>query len=301
MTQNLARVIASAVQLGMLCALAGGQGTPQQSAIELVRQTVENEIRSNNGGAKFMFKDYRESPRGSQTKLIVETADATAGMLIAVNGKPLTPEQRAAEEARLDGLAHNPADLRKKQKAEREDTERTVKIMQALPDAFIYHREGAEVGSQGVGNPGDTLVKLTFRANPKYMPPSHTEQVLTGMAGYILIDENRHRIAKIDGTLFKDVEFGWGILGRLDKGGRFVVQQGTVGNGDWEVTRMDLDFIGKVLLFKKLVIKSNESFSDFRPAPPNLTFAQAVELLKKQQGQLAENGGQGASESRDPK
>lgn len=279
--------------------LVCAQEVPAESPTELVRQTVENEIRSNNDGVKFMFKDYRETPRGSQTKLIAETKDGTAGLLVAMDGNPLTPEQRHLEEARLDFLVHNPAELKRKQKSEREDTDHTTRIMKALPDAFLYQRDGTETGSEGIGKPGDELVRLSFKPNPRYIPPTHTEQVLTGMSGYILIDANLHRIAKIDGTLYKDVGFGWGILGRLDKGGRFLVQQGTVGDDRWEVTRMDLSFTGRELLFKKLVIKSKETFSDFRPAPSNLTFAQGVELLKKQQAELAENHQQPAPENHD--
>lgn len=256
---------------------------------ELVRETVQNEIRSNNDGEKFSFRDRKETIRGSQEKLIVETREGTAGLLIANDGKPLTADQKQAEQMRLDSLVHNPAELKKKQKSDREDTEHASRIMNALPDAFIFQNDGKERGSEGLGNPGDELVRLNFRPDPKYVPPTHTEQVLTGMQGYILIDANKKRIAKIDGTLFKEVNFGWGILGRLDKGGHFLVQQGTVGEGCWEVTRMDLSFTGKELLVKKLTIKSNEFFSDFRAAPSNLTFAQGVELLKKQQAELLEN------------
>jgi len=53
------------------------------------------------------------------------------------------------------------------------------------------------------------LVRLKFRPNPKYSPPSHVEQILTGLEGYLLIDADQHRIAKIDGTLGKEVGFGW--------------------------------------------------------------------------------------------
>jgi hypothetical protein len=138
-----------------------------------------------------------------------------------------------------------------------------------------------------MGSPGDELVRLSFRSNPSYNPPSRAEQVLMGMRGFVLIDRSQKRIAKIDGTLFKDVTFGWGIFGRLDKGGRFVVQQGVVADRDWEITRLDISFTGKELLLKKIVIKSSESFSDFRPAPQNLNFAQGVEWLKKQQAKSA--------------
>ena len=115
------------------------------------------------------------------------------------------------------------------------------------------------------------------------------EQVLTGLQGYILIDADQHRIAKIDGTLGKDVGFGWGILGRLDRGGHFLVQQAEVIPGRWDVTHMSVSFTGKELLFKSINISFDEAFHNFRPAPSNLSFAQGVELLKKQGAEIAEN------------
>jgi hypothetical protein len=262
---------------------------PAESPVELVRRTVQRETAPGNSNVRAIFLDRKETPHGSQTKLIVETRDGMAGMLIAINDKPLTPEQRQGEEARLSDLAHNPEALKKKQKSEKEDAERETRIMKALPDAFLYEPDVSTVGTQTIGKPGDQLVRLKFRPNPKYTPPSHVEQVLTGMQGYLLIDADQHRIARIDGTLTKEVGFGWGILGHLDRGGHFLVEQTEVIQGDWEVTHMSLSFTGKELLFKSLNIRSDEVFSDFRPAPSNLNFAQGVELLKKQEAELAEN------------
>jgi hypothetical protein len=102
------------------------------------------------------------------------------------------------------------------------------------------------------------------------------------MSGHLLVDATQNRIAEIDGTLSKEVGFGWGILGHLDPGGRFLVRQADVGDHQWEVTHLELSFTGKVLLFKKLAIQSNDTFSDFHSVSPNLTFAQGVELLKKE-------------------
>ncbi len=258
-----------------------------ESPIELVRRTVEGEIGTGNG-AKAMFTDHKGTPQGSQTKLVVETREGMAGMLVAIDNKPLSPAQRQAEEARLEGLVNNPEGLKRKQRSEKEDTEHVTRIMKALPDAFLYESDGSAVGNQEIGKPGDQLVRLKFRPNPKYNPPSHVEQVLIGMQGYLLIDANQHRIAKMDGTLTKEVSFGWGILGHLDRGGHFLVEQAEVIPGDWEVTYMSLSFTGKELLFKSINIKSDEAFSNFRLAP-NLSFAQGVDLLKKQQAELAEN------------
>jgi hypothetical protein len=249
---------------------------------ELVRQAVANEVKSNTGpGLHFMFKDQRQTAHLTQTKLIVETREATAGMVIEQNGRRLTPQEQQAEEARLENYARNPDELNKKRKQEKEDADRTERILRALPDAFLYEADGTQPGTESVGRSGHELVRLKFRPNPNYSPPTHVEQVLTGMAGHLLIDAEEKHIAEIDGVLQKEVGFGWGILGHLDRGGRFLVQQADVGDGHWEVTRMQLSFTGKILLFKKLSIRSSDLFSGFEPVPGDLTFAQGVELLKQ--------------------
>jgi len=273
-----------AALLSGICLPSGFAEDPANVApADIVRRAVHNEIASNqSSGMHFRFKDEKRTPQLSQTKLMVETSDATAGLLIMQNGQPLTPQQRREEEARLANYVQSPQDLRKKKKQEKEDTEHTERILRALPDAFLYQRDGTEPGRQGLGAPGDELVRLNFRPNPDYNPPSHVEQVLTGMSGNLLIDTAQNRIAEINGTLSKEVEFGWGILGHLDPGGRFLVQQADVGEHQWEVTHMQLSFTGKVLFVKKISMHSNDTFSDFHPVPRDLTFAQGVDLLKKE-------------------
>ena len=264
--------------------------SPSLAPAELVRKTVQNEVKAaTDDSVRYMFRSRKETPRGTQTKLYVQTRDAMVGLLIALNDKPLTPEQRQAEESRVERLLKNPAELQHKRKQEKDDEERTTRIMKALPDAFLYQYDGTETGKQGVGAPGDELVRLRFRSNPNYNPPSRVEQVLAGMQGVLLIDAKRNRVAKIEGTLFRDIGFGWGILGHLDKGGHFLVEQTSVPGNGWEISHMNLNFTGKIMMFKRLTIKSDEVYSDFRPVPRNLTFAQGFALLKKQEALLAEN------------
>jgi hypothetical protein len=137
------------------------------------------------------------------------------------------------------------------------------------------------------------LVVLKFHPNPSYEPPSRVEQVLTGMQGEVMVDTQCNRLASIDGTLFRDVGFGWGILGHLDKGGHFLVQQQEAVDKYWTISSMKLDITGKVLLVKTLVFKMTEVFSDFKPMPKDITFAQAIDLLTKEESISAENSSAG--------
>ncbi|MGA9508351.1 MAG: hypothetical protein WBV55_06870 [Candidatus Sulfotelmatobacter sp.] len=259
------------------------------ACLELVRETAANEIAANNNSAKHMFRARKQTPQGSQTRLYVETRDAMAGMTIAYNDKPLAPRDMQNENGRLAGLASNTEQLRRKHAQEQENADRTLRIVKALPDAFLYQYDGEEPRDDHLGGPGRVLLRLKFRPNPAYQPPTHAEQVLVGMNGFLVIDPVARRIAQIDGTLFREVAFGWGILGHLDPGGHFLVEQRDVGNGCWEVSRMSLNFSGKILLFKSLAIKSEEVFSDFRRVPDGTTFAQGVELLKAEEVKLAQN------------
>jgi hypothetical protein len=292
MAPSIAHSIAhtSAWILLLSAASFAGQSTVSsyRDPLELVREAVQNEIKAaNDDTARFLFRGTKTTPQGSTTRLYVETKEATAGLVIAYNGKPLTREQRQAEEARVERFIHHPEELKRKREQERASDERTMRILRALPDAFLFEYAGAEPASTGIGRAGATLVKLKFRPNPRYEPPTRVEEVLTGMRGYVLVDAVRYRIASIDGTLFKPVGFGWGILGHLDRGGRFLVQQQEVGNNFWEISSMSLSFTGKILLFKNLSISSTEVFSGFKRVPSDLTFTQAVELLKKEESTVS--------------
>jgi hypothetical protein len=264
--------------------------TPEGSPLDLVRATVANEVAAaNNTQTKHMFRSYRQTPKGSQTRLYVETDEAMAAMLIAVNDRPLTEQQRKAEADHMIWLMSTPDQLRKKHAREKEDEERSLRIVKALPEAFLYQYSGTENGAAGMGAAGSPLLKLKFTPNPAYSPPSHVEQVLDGMQGYLLIDSQARRLAKIDGTLFREVTFGWGIIGHLNQGGHFIVQQGDLGDGTWGITEMKLDITGKILLFKGLSYMSDESLSDFQRMPESLTFAQGVEMLRTAQDKWAHN------------
>jgi hypothetical protein len=284
------RLIRSLVRASALLALVSASFAEQPSEIsayhdplDLVRKAVQNEVKAaNDESARFSFRGIKTTPKGSTTRFYAETKDATAGLVVAYDGKPLTPQQRHEEEARVERFIHNPNELQKKHEQERANAEHTLRIVRALPDAFLFEYAGAEQGSESMGRAGDPLVKLTFQPNPRYQPPSHVEEVLTGMQGYILVDVVRFRIASIDGTLFKQVGFGWGILGHLDRGGRFVVHQREVGENSWDLSSITLNFTGKILLLKNLVVNSTEVFSDFKRVPSDLTFPQAIELLKKE-------------------
>jgi len=289
MLPRLNSLACALVALLALVSFAPAQTTIQSgSANDLVRRVIANEDRSSKGGPRYRYKIREVKPERIVTKELIETNDGSVARLIAVNDLPPTPAQRASDEKKLDQLLNDPEVRRDRQKEQAEDERRTRLMVHALPDAFLYRFDGTEVVN------GVALTRLDFQPNPDFDPPSRETMVYKGMRGHMWIEPKAERLVRIDATLFDDVTVGWGILGRLHKGGHFLVEQSQIGPSRWETTRMQLDFVGKALLFKTIKIKEDERAFDFRQVAPNLTLAQGIEQLRRSDQIVAESTTSGA-------
>lgn len=254
-------------------AQAPSNPAPEQDPNALVRTVVYNELHAPVGTEFHAWKEKQVKPNRTTTKQYVETPDGLLGRLLTINGKPLAGNDLSKEDARINRLL-DPRQMQQKRKQQKEDENRTRKIVGALPDAFIYKETGTEEKN------GHTLVHLRFTPNPNFSAPNKETLVLQGMEGDITVDSTAMRLVKIDGTMMKDVSIGWGIIGHLDKGGRFEVQQSEVDKGEWEVIYMRLNFTGKALIFKTIRIDEADTSYDFHKVP-KMSVADAINYLKK--------------------
>lgn len=256
---------------------------PDPQARALVRTIVANELRQQeNDKSHWMFKLRKVTSKGTRLQQVITTNQGNLARTLLINDQPLTAEQKRAEEEKIHNILTDPDLQRKRLKQEKEDNDRALLMIRALPNAFFYR----EIGREG------DVVKFQFRPDPDYKPQSHEESVYTGMAGQLWLNVSQSRLQRIDAHLFHDVDFGWGILGRLYKGGSFMVQQEQVDGSHWDTTKMTLDLTGKALLFKSLSFQEQEYESDFHRVPDNVTLMQGVDLLNKGIPQVAEKSGQ---------
>jgi hypothetical protein len=226
---------------------------------DLVQRAIENQLKNTTRQQYSTWKERDVKPRGTVVRQLVETPGGVLGRTIEKDGKPLTPDERQKEDDRVNRLL-DPDQMKAKAKEQKEDEERTVKMLHAIPDAFIFtYAENSKAAN------GDNLVHIRFTPNPDFDPPSRECLVFQGMQGDMMVDVTQTQLAKIDGTLFKDVTIGWGIIGRLDKGGRFVVEQQEVYKDHWDQTHMILDFTGKALLIKTIKIQEESTAWAFHP------------------------------------
>jgi hypothetical protein len=250
---------------------------PPGDPVELVRAASWNELHASGSKHPVRFRIRKQDETGSTTKEIVETPDGDVARLVAVNDKPLTPEREQAERARLDNLLAHPELQAHRHKKEQQDSNRSNEMVRLLPDAFIYTYRGIE------NTPDGPAWRLSFVPNDKFIPPDREAQVYHGMAGELWIDCRQKRLARLDAHLIADVDFGWGVIGRLYKGGTILVVQKDVGENHWENIHLKLDLTGKILMVHSVTFRSTEDSSDFQPVPVNMSYKDAIHMLESEQ------------------
>jgi hypothetical protein len=236
---------------------------------DLLRRAVAKE-KLGDKDEYFAWMDRLQKPRGTVTKLMVDTPQGILARTLAVNDKPLSAEERQQDDDRINRLLDDRA-MRDKAKKQREDQQHIERLLLALPDAFQCQYATADHD--------DSNLRLECAPNPRFSPPNYESQILQGMKTVILIDRKEKRIARIEGTLFKDVTFGWGFLGRLNRGGHIEITQARVADNHWGMTRMDLTFVGRIVVVKPFNIAETEASWDYRSVP-RMSVAQALEFLR---------------------
>jgi hypothetical protein len=274
-----ASLLAGALFLGAVSEAPGQtlsqSGNPAIDPAKIVRDASWNELHSPRPGRSFSYRQHKVDPKGSVVKLIVETKDGDVARLLERDGKPLPPEEEQAEVDRLNNLLAHPEIQEHRHKKEQEDSARGDEMVRMLPDAFLYTFEGMVEGPSGL------CYRLKFRPNPAFTPPDREGEVYHGMVGELWVDQSQLRLAKIDAHLISDVNFGWGVLGRLYKGGSILVQNADMGLHHWETIHLKLNLKGKLLMLKSVDYSTTEDFSDFQIQPEELGYQEAIRLLEK--------------------
>jgi hypothetical protein len=263
-----ALVLTSSLFFAFLSFAQTSDGRP--SASEFVRQIIDNELQAEkNDHSHWMLRLQTRKSGTTEVREVVETKAGDLDWLISVNGKPLPEDQQRERERGLQRLMSNPAELKKSKRETDEDQARSQRLLKMLPDALVF-----EYGEQR----GD-LVKLKFKPNSHFRPPSHEAAVVHAMEGVLWVNGRQKRLVEISGRLTRPVKFGGG---HLDAGGHFYVKQEELQPGYWELTVLDVDMKGKALFFKTIGVREEIRRSMFRRVRDDLTAAQGANLLYQQ-------------------
>jgi hypothetical protein len=240
----------------------------------LMRNVAWNELQARKHPA-YSYEDRLQqvTPGGSRTTLQIQTRQGLVSRLIEVNGKPPTEKQCRSNLDLLNRIAASPALQNSRLRSQQSEMRRIETLFAEMPQAFLFGYEGKEKTTG--------LIRIRYWPNPAFHPHSRVGGVLLGLQGTLWVDPSSQRIARIQGSLNKAVTFGWGILARLDRGGRFVLEQSRIPDGTWYESLLSVRFTGTILIFKRLNANVKQIFSSYKPLAPGLTVAQAVDILER--------------------
>lgn len=251
------------------CALWASQQGSDPAAVELVRQAVNAELDANRTDKSIWM--YRESDVTNEKNAVyttVETTQGTLRRLIELNGHPLSPQATANEKRRIENYIHDPAAQARARRASAHDDAQAEELLKMLPAAFLWTKAG-ETGDEET---------LSFRPNPNFDPPDMQSRVMGIMAGEMVISRDGHRIRTLRGRLTDDVKIGWGILGRLDRGGTFDVERRLVGEHHWQITETHVHIGGHALIFHNIGQQEDDVKTEWKPSTAQTLDEAAAQL-----------------------
>jgi hypothetical protein len=208
-------------------------------------------------GFYLRYLQHEVNQKGDQLRDLIETPGGTVARLIERDGHPLTPEQDAAERARLNATMASP-----------EDFARHVQ--------WSYAPGQPQLPGRSSGEP--ELVVLDFKPDPKWSAPSMQAELLTGLEGRIWIDARTQRMVHLEAKVFRAVNVGWGFLAHVYPGGSIAMDQIAAGNNRWIVRHMAQQFTVRALLVKDVKQQAISDTSDYR-AVPAMSYQDAIKAL----------------------
>jgi hypothetical protein len=252
----------------VLPSLAYGQ---ENDARSFVRSVVANELKADaNDHSKWMYLDDNKVPDGHTVKIVIQTAHGDLSKTLKANGRALTPDEQRADEGKIDDFV-NDASVREKQKRDHErDGEKAAALTKLLPGAFLWSISDRNV----------ELTTLSFKPDPKFDPPDRESRVFAAMEGTMVVHTSQKRIQQLKGQLTHDVNFGYGLLGKLEKGGTFEIERQQLKPGIWAITQTHIHIQGHALIFKSISEEQDEVTSNYHPTPPGLGLEDAAKMLK---------------------
>jgi hypothetical protein len=235
----------------------------------LMADACYNEVHQREQNALWASQVERRTADHVYLEEEIETVEGPIHRLISVDGHEPSPSERKQNDDRLRDLMQNPKARLAAKKNREADEKKFGELLRVMPDVFLYENQGNHEG----------LEKLAFHPNPAFAPKTYEEIALHAMSGVILIDLDEKRIARFSGTLTEQVDFGFGVIGQLKKGGTVEVNRIKLSPGIWKTTSSKIDINGRIVLFKTISKQQNETHSEFKRVDPDTNIPQALQQI----------------------
>ena len=266
-------VLVIALQPLILCARLAAQVSQPDSATQTVNQMAHAEADAWKIRQHFLYRSKERSKRTNGRlwdEVVVETLDGSMQRLLSEDGKPLSDNQRNAEDQRITYLANHPGEFRRKTQRRKDDEARMPELLRDIPSIFLFNAVSSE---------GD-YTHIAFQPNPSFHERSYQDRVVHAMTGVLIVHTPDMRLCEIDAHLRHRVEFGFGILGLLSDKTCLTLVREEVATGQWTITKLRVHLDGSILLLKSISRDVDSTRYGFKPVAHDLNVADAAAILR---------------------
>ena len=239
-----------------------------QNAQAIIAASVQANAADWKAAPDYSYTERDLQPGGGTKAFQVMMIDGSPyERLVAVNQKPLPPDQQEQEQKKLDATIAKRQHESQQERADRiakyqKDRNRDHALMEQLTKAFDF----TLIGERKLN--GYDVYLLHARPRPGYRPPSMETRVLTGMQGQLWIDKKTSQWVKIEAEVIQPVSIA-GFLARVEPGTRFEMEKTPVDNGVWLVKHFSMRARARVLSVFKHNEDEDESYTDYHKASSN--------------------------------
>lgn len=238
------------------------------SAQEIIQRSVVANARDWKASPDYDNLETDRQPQGGTKTYSVEMIDGSPyNRLVKIDGEPLSPQQQAQEQQKLNAVIARRRNESPQQRAERiakyqKERTRDHSLMEQLTKAFDFTLIGQDKLD------GFDVYVLKATPHPGYHPPNMETQVLTGMQGKLWVEKNSFQWVKVTAQAIHPVSIE-GFLARVEPGTRFELENMPVSDDIWLAKHFSMKAHARVLFLFSHNSADDETYSDYHQAAPS--------------------------------
>lgn len=228
----------------------------------IIAKSVEANQADFKAAPQYSYRKREKTSDSDKTSDVYMIAGSPYERLIAVNGKPLSKDEAAAEQQKLEQArkkrkAETPEQRRQRVAKYEKDRQRDNAMMSELTKGFDFKL----VGQRKVK--GFVVYVLKATPRPGYKPPNMETQVLTGMQGELWIDTKTYQWVKVTAQVIRTVSIE-GFLAQVEPGTQFELEKMPVDSGVWMPSHFSMRSKAKVLYLFNRASQEDDTFWNYR-------------------------------------
>jgi len=245
--------------------LPGWPANVPYDAATIIQRSVEANARDWKAAPDYDNYERDLQPGGgTKTYHVMMILGSPYEQLVAINDKPLPPEQEMQEKQKLEAAIRQRRNESPQQRAQRiakyeKNRKRDHLLMEQLTKAFNF----TVTGEKNLNGFDVYVLKATPR--PGYQPPNMETEVLKGMQGTLWIDTKTFQWVKVEAQVIHPVSIE-GFLAEVEPGTRFELEKMPVEDDIWLAKHFSMRAQAKVLFLFGRKSRADETYYGYHKA-----------------------------------